>query len=242
MKIPLLLLIFSASWVCAAEPAPDTSQTPASVEERRAAALSKRMERFETMKGRIYEDVRITAIDAGGVSLSHSAGTARLRYDDLSPQQRRYFGLDEAAAAEVYRKERAARAAYEKRVEERKIARREAMEKAHEEERLAAEQAEKERAERALAAAGRELTASEKIPSQPTIQRVDTDWFRHRSSRRYSPYWNNYGYYGNYYGSGHYRSGYHRPPYNFRYHSRHHRGHGWGVRLGSSGSSFVIGW
>lgn len=71
------------------------------------------------MEGRIYREVVITKISAGGVSFKYADGAARLRFDELSPGQRKYFGIEEEEAAEVYRKEAERRAAYEKLVEDR---------------------------------------------------------------------------------------------------------------------------
>ncbi|MDE0836801.1 MAG: hypothetical protein OSA84_10665 [Akkermansiaceae bacterium] len=206
MRIPLILLACSACLSFGAERTPEDDRAAASVEERRGIALSEKMDRFETMKGRVYEDVRITAIDAGGVSLSHSSGTARLRYGDLSPQQRRNFGMDATAAAETYRNERLAREAYDKRVEEKQIARREVAEKATEERRLGWEKA---AAARALAEANREPSAEETIPLRPNIQRIDSG----RRSTRHSRSSNYYGYFPSSYcrsysGSRHYSTGY----------------------------------
>ena len=217
MKGSVMFLVFSAGLSFGADLVPEKVDPAMSVEERRAAAFSKRMDRFETMKGRVYEDVRITAIDDGGISLSHSTGTARLRFDDLSPQQRRYFGMDESAALETYRRERLAREAYEKLVEEKNTARREAAEKAAEERRLAEEKAE---AKRALAEANRKPAPEETIPLRPNIQRIDSGTRGVRHSN-----------YGSYY--GHYPSAY-WPSYGYRY---------GGVRHGHcSIPGFVIRW
>ncbi len=221
MKCVLIFLVCSVGLTFAADLVPESGDPTASIEKRRAAAFTKRLDRFETMKGRVYEDVRITAIDDGGISLAHSSGTARLRFDDLSPQQRRYFGMDEKAAAEIYRREWLAREAYENLVEEKMIVRREVAEKAAEERRLAEEKAE---AKRALAVANRKAAPEETIPIRPNIQRIDSGSRR----ARYSSYPG----YGGYY--GYYPSSYRRSSYGYRYGGTHCINH--------SVPGFVIRW
>lgn len=212
-----MVLFCSVGFALGADLVPEKIDPAMSIEERRAAALSKRMDRFETMNGRVYEDVRITAIGEGGISLAHSSGTARLRYDDLSPRQRRYFGMDEQAAAETYRRERLEREAYERQVEERELARRQAAEKAAEERRLAEEKAE---AKRVLAETKQKPDPEETIPLRPNIQRIDSGARRVRHSG-----------YGSYYGYG---PSVYWPSYGYRY---------GGVRFGHcSTPGFVIRW
>lgn len=174
-----------------------------SLEERRAEAMGKRLDRFETMAGRVYRDVRITKISDGGISFSHEDGAARLRFGDLNPEQRRYFGINGEDAAAVYAREMRAREAYERQVEAKEEARRELAAKEAaaraELERLAMERAEKQRA------AAAEKAATRTIPLYPTIKRVDS---RPRYSRqRFS--------YGSYYGGFGYRhpNRYSRPVY-----------------------------
>ncbi len=178
MKIPRFILLAGLG----------LSMAAADVETRRAEALGKPMKTFRTLEGRTYRDVVITKINAGGVSFKHEDGTARLRFDELSPGQRKYFGIEGETAAEVYRTEAERRAAYEKLVEKREEERRVLAEKeaAEREEawQLAMESA---AAERAKAAAEPAVT----IPPRPTIQRVDT---RVRRSRSYGSSYGGYGY------------------------------------------------
>lgn len=224
MKAPLIFLAFTAAVSLGAEPVSEDSRAAVSIEQRRANALSEKFARFETMKGRVYKDVRITAIDAGGVSLSHSSGTARLRFGDLSPQQRQHFGIEEQAAAETYRQETLAREAYEKRVAEKQAARREAAIAAEHQRRLAEEKVE---AARALAEANRPLSAAEKIPTRPNIQRVDT---LQRSSR-YSSYGSSYGYHPYSYYQPYYSPRRHSSGHHFGNHGYRHRTPGLIIRF-----------
>ena len=178
------------------------SMAVADVETRRAEALGKPMETFRTLEGRVYEDVVITKINAGGVSFKHADGAARLRFDELSPGQRKYFGIDEETAAEVYRKEAEQRAAYEALVAERAEERRAISEK------KAEEREEAWRIAMAEAAAERAITAdpipSATIPDRPTIQRVDSRVHRSRSYRSGNVY------YGGFYGYSGYQPSFHR--------------------------------
>jgi len=198
MKIPFTVLL---AGFC-------VSVAVADVETRRAEALGKPMETFRTMEGRIYRDVLITKIDGGGVSFKHADGAARLRFYELSPGQRKYFGLDEENALEVYRKEEERRAAYEKLVEIRT-----------EERRVRAEKDATEREESrqdAMAAVAEELAKAvveptAAIPPYPTIKRVDT---RVRRSRSYGSSYRPF--YGGYYGYSPYSS--YRPSHHGGWH------------------------
>ena len=186
MKCAFFLILCSlcASWAAAtSEGLIPGSQQSESIEERRAEAMGKRLDQFVTMAGRVYRDVKITKISDGGISFFHEDGAARLRFGDLTPEQRRYFGIEVEDAAAVYAWERKARAAYEKEVEEREkirseLAAKEAAERAKAQ-RLAYEKAEKARE---IAAAA---LPAETIPTHPTIKRVDSG---HRYSSRYSSY------------------------------------------------------
>ncbi len=190
---PLFLPMAFLTYVTAAELS--GNETGMGVETRRAEAMGKPMEKFRTLEGKIYREVVITKIDAGGVSFTHADGVARLRHDDLSPGQRKYFGIDLETAAEMYRNEAAQRAAYEKKVAVREEERRvEAQQEA-------ADLKEMRRLEAEIAASLASISEAdgtaddvEKIPAIPTIRRVDTPF---RNTRRYGSYGrsnSNYGY------------------------------------------------
>lgn len=204
MKIPLSVLL---AGFC-------VSMAVADVETRRAQALGKPMETFRTMEGRNYRDVLITKIDGGGVSFKHADGAARLRFDELSPGQRKVFGLDEETAAEVYRKEAVRRAEYETLVEKRSEERRVRAEK------KAAEREEARQNAMAAAVAESAKATDEPaatIPPYPTIKRVDTRIRRNRGYASTSPFYGGYhgyfpysGYRSSHYGGWHSGS-YHCP-------------------------------
>ena len=184
----------------------------ADVESRRAEALGKPIEKFQTMTGRTYRNVVFSKINAGGVSFKHSDGTARLRFADLTPDQRYYFGLDELTAQQVYKAEAAQREAYEKLVEtrenERKIlaekealARDEAEKIASAAEKIAAkiatDSAAKLAAESPPALKALPVSATQ-IPLYPTLQRTVGQSRRVRYYDSYQPNYGSFGGYGGY--------------------------------------------
>lgn len=85
--------------------------------QRRAQALGKTFDTFETSDGRVYKNVIITEIGDGGVSFRHKVGTTRLRFDDLDQIRQEFFGLDADLARIALAKEDAQRAAYDRWIE-----------------------------------------------------------------------------------------------------------------------------
>jgi hypothetical protein len=196
MKAALMLFLISSAFSLGAEKSAGLllggSGGAENADERRAEAMGKQLDQFETMSGRVYRDVQITKISDGGISFSHADGAARLRFDDLSPAQRSYFGIKVEDAAAIYAREMKARAAYEREVEQRERERRELAGKE------AAERAEAWRLAMEKAAEHRAATAAaqpaETIPSHPTIKRLDSG-LRHSSrSSSYSRYYGGFGY------------------------------------------------
>lgn len=61
---------------------------------RRSAATGLVLERLMIRDGRIYEDVMITGVEDIGVRIRHRTGTATLRYNLLTDEQRVRFGMD----------------------------------------------------------------------------------------------------------------------------------------------------
>jgi hypothetical protein len=79
------------------------------VSETRRLALGKEWTEFSSRDGRRYEQVKVAAIDDGGVTLRHLHGATKLRYADLTEEQRLLFALDREASdlAEVAEKKQA---------------------------------------------------------------------------------------------------------------------------------------
>ncbi|WP_395743025.1 hypothetical protein [Prosthecobacter sp.] len=59
---------------------------------------------IETLQGKVYERCKIIKRDPDGVSFSHSRGTAKVLFSDLSAPMRNALGFD-AVKAEAYEKE-----------------------------------------------------------------------------------------------------------------------------------------
>ena len=90
----------------------------------REIALGQRFEHFTLVDGREFQDVTITHIDDGGVSLRHQHGTARLGFNDLTPEERAFFGLDEKSSLAAQARESRDAIAYEQWVDQTLAARR----------------------------------------------------------------------------------------------------------------------
>lgn len=84
----------------------------------RAKAHGRKFGTFSTTDGRTFENVMITGVDDGGIALRHAHGTARLRYSDLSAEQREDFGLEEKSALAAEDRERREAVAYEQRMDD----------------------------------------------------------------------------------------------------------------------------
>lgn len=86
--------------------------------QQRGRAAGASFERWVTLSGRQLENVKVVGIDDGGVSVRHDHGSATLRFDDLTSEQRIYFGLTASRAAAAENREQLASAAYERHVEQ----------------------------------------------------------------------------------------------------------------------------
>ncbi len=98
---------------------------------RRGAVTGKAFDRFNAWNGRAYQEVFISSVDDGGVTMRHAGGSVRLRYDALNDAQREMFGLDAERAQAAMTQERVDAAEYDRWVERRLV-------EIREEERLAA--------------------------------------------------------------------------------------------------------
>jgi len=68
--------------------------------------------------GRTYQDVKVMSVTDAGVTIRHRDGSARLRFHDLTDNQRMEFGLDETTALAAVQEERKKAAAYEQYLED----------------------------------------------------------------------------------------------------------------------------
>lgn len=103
------------------------------VEQNRAEEVGKTYKVFGANNAQVYHDVTVTKITDAGISIMHSDGLARLRYDHLSAEQREKFGITREDAEAIYAKEEKARAAYEALVAAKEQEREAARQKAEQE-------------------------------------------------------------------------------------------------------------
>ncbi len=92
--------------------------------QQRENALGQRFEQFILADGREFQQVTITHIDDGGVSIRHEHGTARLGFNDLTPEERAFFGLDEKSSLAAQARESRDAIAYEQWIDQTLAARR----------------------------------------------------------------------------------------------------------------------
>ncbi|MCB1279492.1 hypothetical protein [Prosthecobacter sp.] len=71
-----------------------------------AGAYASELTTIETAQGKVYQQCKILKRDPDGVSFTHSKGTAKVLFTDLSESQRNILGYD-AQKADAYEKERA---------------------------------------------------------------------------------------------------------------------------------------
>lgn len=86
--------------------------------QKRASVSGTSFDEYHPGNGKTYQNVVITSIDDSGVAIRHSKGTARFRYEDLSPEGRAYFGLDQNFSRNALASEREQRIAYERWMQE----------------------------------------------------------------------------------------------------------------------------
>ena len=87
------------------------------VNETRRLALGREWGRFTPNDGRTYENAKVVAIDDGGVTLRHLHGSAKVRFADLTEEQRAIFGLEKESSIAAEAEERKSISAYHEWVE-----------------------------------------------------------------------------------------------------------------------------
>ncbi len=85
--------------------------------QQRAHAQGMKFASLESRNGRVFEQVLVTSVDDAGVSIRHQDGSTRLRYGDLTDEQRLFFVMDEASALAAEDTERRNSLAYELSIE-----------------------------------------------------------------------------------------------------------------------------
>jgi hypothetical protein len=186
------------------------------IEARRAAEVGKKYDRMTTATGQVYERVIVSKVSDAGISITHADGLARLRYEQLTAEQREYFGITKEGAAAVYGEEAKQKAAYEAKVAEQQKATREFIEK-HEVAMAKAELAEAQRTQRQPV-----VESTLEIPTLPNVRRTQSGVLyttNGQPGNRGSTYYVPSGYYpGGYVYPGSY--GYYPAPYH-NHHPQH---------------------
>lgn len=80
----------------------------------RQRAMQETFETLSLASGRQFENVTISAIDDAEVTIRHTHGSARLRFQDLDAKQQQFFGLEEDLAHLAHAKEAHQLVAYER--------------------------------------------------------------------------------------------------------------------------------
>lgn len=89
------------------------------IHDQRQRAIGQSFDKLVLASGRSFEKVSVSAINDSGVTIRHSDGSARLRFEDLNAQQRWQFGLEEDLAIVAHQKESASAVEYERWVDTR---------------------------------------------------------------------------------------------------------------------------
>jgi len=79
----------------------------------RKLAVGKEWPEFIAASGRKLKNVTVVTVDDAGVMLRHEDGSARMRYEDLTEDQRCLFGLEEESAIAAMREEQQRAREYE---------------------------------------------------------------------------------------------------------------------------------
>ncbi len=186
------------------------------VEKRRAEETGKKYKEYVTVSGRVYRDVTITEITDAGVSITHADGLSRLRFEQLTPEQRKDFGITKEGAAAVYTEEMKVQAAYEAKVEAQQ------KEQQNAKDELLAKQTaallEAEKAVRPQKIISSKIESTLEIPTYPVIRGSGNAVLY--GTRRYTPSSTNYYYNGGYgYPAGY---GYYSPTHHHHYSPTEH--------------------
>lgn len=93
----------------------------ATIRDQRQSAMRKTFATFTSASGRTFVEVSVVSIDDSGVTIRHVDGSARLRFADLTSEQRVFFGLEADLALAAEEKETRDAADYERWVEARMV-------------------------------------------------------------------------------------------------------------------------
>lgn len=135
-----------------------------SLRQQRRNAIGQTFREFYAADGRKFQNASVVSIDEAGVTIRHADGSARLRYMDLNPEQRDYFGLEESASLAAVERETREALAYERWIDHGVAAVQEKKSRASDEQRREQQLA---REERARVAAQQLVAANDRALAQP---------------------------------------------------------------------------
>lgn len=153
-----------------------------SLRQQRRNAIGQTFKIFSTADGREFQNASVASVDDAGVTIRHADGSARLRFADLDPSQRDFFGLEESAALAAVQQESREALAYERWIDQGVAAVREKQSRASAEDERRARLA---REERARVASQQLLAANDRALAQPA-KSVGGSYFRYDSGYRSS--------------------------------------------------------
>jgi hypothetical protein len=143
------------------------------IQRQREQATGRTFEKLVLPSGRTFSNARVAAINDAGVTLRHAEGSARMRIDDLSPEQQVFFGLEVDLAIAAERREFESAVSYERAVDVQLAAMKV-------QEKLNAESAMREeavrRAKRTQIAAQQTIASSIRPLSQPATRLGSRSW------------------------------------------------------------------
>lgn len=168
----------------------------------RERARGKTYDELTLRSGKTFRTVSVVSIDDGGVAIRHEHGSAKLRFEDLTADQRLVFGLEEDLALAAEGQEKQDALAYERWVNDRMVVVKAEQQKAADQSQREADAAERRRALAAAvtrdqaAATPRTLDKDARLPGS-----TGKYYYHYRSARRYGPSYHSYRSYGSSAGS-----------------------------------------
>ncbi|RYD21682.1 MAG: hypothetical protein EOP88_10490 [Verrucomicrobiaceae bacterium] len=169
---------------------------------RRTAILGQRerakggtFEELTVLSGKTFRAVTVSGIDDAGVTIRHEHGSAKLRFDDLTADQKHIFGLEEDLAVAAEGQEKQDAVAYERWVSNQMVAVKADEQKSADEARERELNADRQRAFAAAAAASRTQVSTNTSPLARESRSSGSSgkyYYHYRSARSYGPVYRAY--------------------------------------------------
>ena len=96
-------------------------------DEARRRAVGQTLERLETLKGDVYENVIIREVSPVGIAIRHDAGSRRIPFEELPVEMQQQFFFDAKEKAKALASERAVHDAHSAQIEAAKVEKSEAQ-------------------------------------------------------------------------------------------------------------------